>query len=42
MSDLPRIAIHFNQRFAHWGIQLPPADLAQRHRTRGLPTHPSP
>lgn len=32
MSDLPRIAIHFNQRFAHWGIQLPPADLAQRRR----------
>ena len=32
MPYLSRIAAHFNQRFAHWGIQLPPADLAQRRR----------
>ena len=32
MPYLSRIAAHFNQHFAHWGIQLPPADLAQRRR----------
>lgn len=32
MPYLSRIAAHFNRRFAHWGIQLPPADLAQRQR----------
>ena len=32
MPYLSRIAAHFNQHVAHWGIQLPPADLAQRRR----------
>ena len=32
MSDLPKIESHFNQRFRHWDIRLPPADLAQRRR----------
>ncbi len=32
MPCLSRIAAHLNQRFAHGGIQLPPADLAQRRR----------
>ena len=32
MPYMPKIAAHCNQRFAHGGIQLPPADLAQRRR----------
>ena len=32
MPYLSQIAAHCNQRFAHGGIQRPPADLAQRRR----------
>ena len=32
MSDLSKIESHFNQRFRHWDIRLPPADIGQRQR----------
>jgi len=32
MSDLTKIESHFNHRFRHWDIRLPPEDLAQRRR----------